>query len=157
MTRSLSDIGRTSREKGIQAERDLARYLRTWWPNAERAVITGWRSSDRSSPDIGDIRGTPDLVWQLKYVADMTDKDIIDALTEAEQQRRAAHADYGIVVQRRHGKADPARWWAWMFSNEYVELCTQEATLHRGGPVHPVRFQLGDLITPLLNAGYGGA
>lgn len=155
MSRDLSDIGRAARAKGIKAERDLAKYLRTWWPDAERTVITGWRSTDRESADLGDIRGTPGLAWQLKYITDMTDKAIVDILHEVEQQRRAAKADYGIVVQRRSGKSDPGRWWAWLHSDDYVELCTKNANLHYPGPVHPVRLQLGDLIRPLLNFGYG--
>lgn len=33
--------GAHSRNKGARAERDLAKFLRQWWPKAERAVRTG--------------------------------------------------------------------------------------------------------------------
>lgn len=152
MSPDLSDIGRAARAKGIKAERDLANYLRTWWPDAERTVATGWRSSDRESADLGDIRGTPGLVWQLKYLADMTDKDIVDTLADAEKQREAVGADYGIVVQRRHRKADPGRWWAWLASPTYVGIYTGTPV---AGPAYPVRLQLHDLVTSLIYGGYG--
>lgn len=155
MTRTRSDTGTAARLKGITAERDLAKYLRTWWPKAERKVDVGWRTKDRVSPDHGDIRGTPALVWQLKFLADMTSLDVERALADTEDQAVTAGADYGILIQRRHGKKDPARWWAWQRVGDLCALAGNRKMLTRTGTLDaPVRLELHDLVELLVAAGY---
>jgi hypothetical protein len=157
--KTRAEIGTTSRRKGIQAERDLAKYLRTWWPNAERKADTGWRTKDRHSADHGDIRGVPDLVFQLKYVADMSDIAIGKAISDAEDQAVAAGADYGILIQRRAGKSDPGRWWAWLRIGDLCALADKTSKVYtRTLSVHaPTRIELNALVDLLGYAGYGGA
>ncbi|MBB1153474.1 hypothetical protein [Amycolatopsis dendrobii] len=156
-TRTAAEIGRSNRNRGAQAERDLAKFLRAWWPRAERAVVTGWKTSDRASEDCGDIRGTPGLVWQCKAVADMSDAGIEAALVDTETQAVAAGADYGILVHRRPGKSDPARWWAYLPIGDLGQLATRDlgSPLRRSSVVIPVRLQLQHLVPLLLRAGYG--
>lgn len=153
-----AEIGATSRRKGVQAERDLAKYLRTWWPNAERKADTGWRTKDRQSDDHGDIRGIPGLVFQLKYVTGMTDKMIDEAMRDAEDQAVAAGADYGILVQRRAGKSDPGRWWAWLRIGELCALTDRSVKVYTHTPsvYAPIRVELNPLVDLLGAAGYGG-
>jgi hypothetical protein len=144
----MTTQGASNRRKGHQAERDVAAYLRNaGWPHAERAVRTGYRTADRTSPDTGDITGTPGVVWQVKAVAR---ESISQWMDETEVQRLAAKADIGVLVQRRPGHAAPRHWWGWV---HLVKL---------GGPAHgvewvPVRMELGALVRVLHNLGFGDA
>lgn len=157
ISRTHAEIGRAARAKGAKAELDLARYLRQWWPAAERSVVTGSRAGDHVRADAGDISGTPGLAWQLKYVATMTDKYIRDALADTESQALAAEADFGILVQRRHGKANPHDWFAWLPIGDLCHLVTTGYSnyLRDDGVNFGVRLCLGDLVSLLIDAGYG--
>jgi hypothetical protein len=158
-------IGRAARAKGIRAELQLAKYLRTWWPHAERAVVTGFRAGAHVSPDHGDIRNAGDLVWQCKHLATMTDRQIDDALEETRNQTYAAKAAYGIFVQRRQGKTDPGKWWAWLTLTDCCALASRGSFRDGDGVrfsytfsgyrMPAVRMQLGDVVDLLLDAGFG--
>jgi hypothetical protein len=153
--RELTDhaaLGRASRQKGAVAERTLAKYLKTWWPESERAVVTGFRTTDRASADTGDIRGTP-FVWQLKYRQYMTDREIRDAMAETQEQTQAAGAVMGFLIQRRPGKADPGKWWAWLPACDLVFLAV-EGTFRGPLATTPIRVELGDLMALLVRAGH---
>ena len=78
------------------------------FPFAERRALHG-------STDLGDITGTPGLVWEVKAgEAAMTasDNQIIAWLVETEKERcNAKKAEFGtLVVQRR--RQNPRNWWA---------------------------------------------
>lgn len=157
-TVTASKRGKANRDKGIKAERDMARYLRAnGWPEAERKSDNGWRSSDRESADHGDIKNTPRLVWQSKYVADMSDLQIERAWRDAQTQAVAAGADFGILVERRPGKTDPGLWWAWVSVWDLHNLVS--GPNWPGPPQHrfdvPVRLQARHLVALLHGAGYG--
>ncbi|MBB5154987.1 hypothetical protein [Saccharopolyspora phatthalungensis] len=160
--RTRAEIGRANRDKGIRAERDVGRYLRVHgWPEAERKSDNGWRSSDRESADLGDIRGTPRLVWQVKARSDLSTLDITRILAQATEQAVAAGADYGMVVQRRDGKSDPGTWWVWLPVGDLASLV---AAGHENWPAvldralqAPARLELADLVPLLHAAGYGEA
>jgi Holliday junction resolvase len=153
-----SRIGRSNRNRGAKAERDVARWFRdNGWTNAERKSDNGWKTADRESADRGDIRGLDRLVIQVKYLADMTDLAVANAMAAAVEQAVAAGADYGILVQRRVGKASPGQWWAWMSA---WDLHTLVAGRHWPVPPSvearvPVRMQLQHLVPLLHAAGYG--
>jgi len=159
MTRSRAEIGRANRTRGIATERDLARYLRfNGWPDAERKADTGWSTSDRTSPDTGDIRNTPRLCWQVKSTPELTGQKLTTAMLQATDQMVATGADYGIVVHRRTGKSNPGQWWA------YLSLGNLYALMHEYGQPfnpdpkwwdYPVRLTLEDLVPVLHRAGYG--
>lgn len=145
-------LGRANRRKGHDAERAVAKWLRAnGFPHAERAVRTGYTGNDRTVADPGDVAGTPGIAWQIK---DCAAEQINTWLVETEEQRCATHADYGILVQRRRGKADPGRWWAWIDSNALARLISG-----RGGdpwvPKFPARVELHDLTVLLRHCGYG--
>ena len=152
-----SRLGKANRTKGHQAERDLARYLRTnGWPDAERKSDNGWRSTDRESADLGDIRGVDRLVIQVKNVAGMSDAQIAAAMTDAIHQTVAAGADLGILVERRPGKADPGLWWAWVSAWDVHQLITGPVPAHPKLVFDvPVRMQVRHLVGLLHHAGYG--
>lgn len=159
--RTRQEIGRAARRKGIEAEQAVARfYARNGWPHARRMVQTGWHVGDKINRDRGDIDGTPGLVTQVRTsTSDMTGATLAAAMDDTTRQTIAAGADYGLLVVRRAGKADPANWWAWLTIGDLVSLV---ATAHGPGinTTHrdlqaPVRLQLGDTVPLLHAAGYG--
>lgn len=159
--RSRADIGRANRDKGHRAERDLGRYLRVHgWPKAERKSDTGWTASDRESPDLGDIRGTHPLVWQVR-IRDRapSSRDILDMLHATGNQAVAAGADHGILVLRREGHGNPGQWWAYVTVGDLASLIAEAdgkpLPVPQQAHQRPVRLELDDLLPLLHAAGYG--
>lgn len=152
--RTPSQRGTANRRKGHVAERDVCRWLRTnGFPGAERAVRTGFRASDRASADPGDITGTPGVVWSVKDCAVesvakwMTELDDMD-----DRPGNAGGAEpVRILLQKRRGHADPARWWCWVRAYQFVELADDAETAF----VFPVRAELAEIVMLLRAAGYG--
>lgn len=158
-----------NRDKGIRAERQLADYLRNWWPTAERSVATGWKVKGRASGDCGDIKGTGTtelpIVWQLKDLTRVVagrreDKPLVGAelarvLLETRTQRDEAGAALGLLVEKRRGHADPAEWWVWLDATELVDLslCVPGRRFAEC-LVTPIRMRLGDLVPMLARAGF---
>lgn len=149
-TKTRASIGKANRDKGARAERALVTWLRTnGWPHAERAIATGNRSGQRVRADLGDVTGTPGLVWQVKNV---NKPDIDGWLAETEEQRAAADADYGLLVQQRRGQADPGMWWVHVHGSAFAHILTGEAA-----PFFEctVRVALREFAPYLWDAGYG--
>lgn len=148
---NASQRGKSNRSRGHQAERDVAKWLRHHggFPHAERAVRTGFTAADRAVADEGDITGCPGLVVQVKCVAR---EDITSWMAETEDQRIAADADLGVLVQRRSGRASPGQWWAWLPARGFVWLATAGESTSGGWPV---RMELGHLVPLLHDRGYG--
>lgn len=154
-TRTRSEIGRANARKGKDTERKVAGYLRdVGFPGAERAVRTGYRTAARDVADPGDITGTPGIVWQVK---DCAREQIDDWLSEAEDQAVATGADLGVLVVRRRGHADPARWWAWLTLNDVGLLLPGRQLIPLRQARFPVRMELGHLVPMLHTAGYGSS
>lgn len=86
-----------SKAKGTAFERLIADHLKTWWPYADRAPLTG-------NKDRGDISGIPGLVWELKNAKTLR---LSEWLAEAELERDNAKADHGILVVKRRGYGHP--------------------------------------------------
>ena len=148
---NASQRGRSNRNRGLTAERDVAKWLRCHgFPHAERSVKTGMTTADRAVADEGDLTGTPGLVWQVKCVAR---EDITGWMAETEQQRLAADANVGILIQRRAGKSDPGRWWAWIPASDLGYLAT--TAMGGVGTGFPVRMELAHLVPLLHDRGYG--
>lgn len=147
MTVTASARGRANRRKGHDTERAVARYLRAvGFPNAERAVHTGYRVGDRTVPDPLDITGVPGVVWSVK---NDQRNEIAKWLNEAENVRDHHSADLAILVVRRRQKADVSRWWAWVSLPALVR-----ATGWRDVGGYAC-MELGDLVPMLHRAGYG--
>ena len=155
MTRRPKDVG-------TDTERAVARYLAAHgWPSAEIRRTHG-------SLDLGDITGTPGLIWEVKgghQAEDASDKDITEWLEETEQERANAHADIGILIWKRKGKgsASVGAWWAALPGWGYVYLArstygipigsASSMLTYREAP--PVRLLFADLTRMLRTAGYG--
>ncbi len=145
--RTNSQRGRANRRKGHDTERAVARYLQTvGFGGAQRAVRN-------TRPDPLDLTGIPGTVWSVKSVS--TTPTVEKWLAEAEVVRDHQGAELAILVIRRHRKAEPARWWAWI---SYGSL-TRAVTGHRcpTGAATPVCLELGELVPLLHAAGYGDA
>jgi hypothetical protein len=153
-----SDINRSNRARGHKAERDLARYLRGHgWPDAERLVSAAIRTRDRTRDDCGDIAGTPGVVWQVKHhTRDLVGAALVDALHATTAQTVAGGADYGVLVQRRDGKADPGQWWAHLSLDDLTTLALRDtARIPEDRPLVPTRLALCHAVALLHAAGYG--
>lgn len=148
-----SQRGKSNRRKGAQAERDVVTWLRAnGWPHAERAIATGNRSGDRVRLDPGDITGTPGLVWQVKDRADITQPAVLyAALSETEEQRGAAMADFGLLVARKRGTRDVGEWTVWMPAHQMLLLTHGRETFD----VAPVSERLSNVACWLRLIGYG--
>lgn len=147
--------GRAARRKGHDAERDLAGWLRRWWPYAERKSDNGWRSNARESVDHGDIRGTGLIVWQVKHCKNFR---LGEYMRQTADQATAAGADYGVLVERRDRVADPGLWWAWLTVSDVAALLggldVVPRDVDRETLTAPVRIELRHVVALLVGAGY---
>lgn len=88
-----------SKTKGDQWERDFAKHLQAHgFPHAERAYGAG------RPDDVGDIDGTPGIVWELKNCKRF---ELGPWLEEAETERLNANAYIAAVIIKRRNR--PAR------------------------------------------------
>lgn len=154
-TRTPAQRGRANQNKGKAAERDLATYLRPWWPQARRAVVTGSavRGGDgvvREVPDPGDIAGVPGVIWSVKDCGTETIGawlDELDAMAHLSGETLALR----YLVCKRRGTS-PGRWWLWQ---RYGQMFPMDDGLVRPGHRFPVRMEVADAIGVLLARGYG--
>lgn len=113
MTRTdptVSQRARRSRDKGKEGEQKLARWLKTWFPEACRAVR-------QTVPDPGDIDCTsPVLFWSMKNV----EKEQLNPWM-AELDRKAGDR-IGLLVVKRARHADPGEWWCFLQMRHLHEL-----------------------------------
>lgn len=148
--------GAMSRSKGAQAERDLVKYLRTvGFGGAERAVRTGYRTVSRVAADPGDVTGTPGIIWSCKDVATTkaNKPSVFEGWLAELDTMDGFSSDVRLLVHKRFGYADPARWWCWMRLRTL--LCQLTSALPVDGDHVPVRMELGHVIPLLHVAGYG--
>jgi len=124
-----------SKDIGTRGESQTVKFLiESGFPFAERRALHG-------STDLGDITGTPGIVWEVKAGAaamDASDNQVIAWLVETETERVNAKADLGILVVQRRRK-NPRYWWA--------------VTTDRHG--NPVFSRLVDRTIALRAMGYG--
>lgn len=153
--RTPAQRGKANQSKGKLAERHLANYLREWWPEARRAVVTGSsvRGGDglvREQPDPGDIAGVPAVIWSVK---DCAAEQIEPWLAELDAMASLSgeQAALRLLVHKRRGTA-PERWWCWQRADQYASLLGGRTSL-----THPVRLEARHVVAHLLDAGYGSA
>lgn len=143
MSVTAAERGRANRRKGADAERAVARYLnRVGFAGAQRAVRN-------THPDPLDVTGIPGTVWSVKNVA--AAPQIQRWLDEGETARNHQGAELAILVVRRAGKAEAARWWAWVRFGPLARAVTGARTHSQA----PVCLELGELVGLLHAAGYG--
>jgi hypothetical protein len=105
----------------------VCKWLRAnGFPHAERAIRSGITAADRVVADVGDITGTPGIVWQVKDVARSS---IPTWLMETGDQRLAARADAGVLVYRARGVGDVGAWRSWRIDGNGL-MHTDDKPLH---------------------------
>jgi Holliday junction resolvase len=96
-------VSTKSKAKGTAAEREVVRYLQTWWPNAERRALSG-------NKDKGDVAGIHDLVVEVKAAATL---QIPAWKRETLKEMENADAGNCMLVVKRPRKA-VGEWDAYM-------------------------------------------
>jgi G:T-mismatch repair DNA endonuclease (very short patch repair protein) len=105
-----------NKAKGTAFETLIVRYLQEHgFPYAERRALAGVN-------DLGDITGTPGVVWECKNHKTLS---FSEWLVEAEVERANANADLGVVIAKRRGKGDAGEQYAVMTVAALVELLKQ--------------------------------
>jgi hypothetical protein len=143
-----------SKDIGTRAESAVVAYLRAHgWPTAERRALAG-------AADLGDIVGTPGLVWEIKggYKAETAGDGIVASwLLETESERINARADVGVLVmkQRAYGPKRAGFWSAAMTVGTAAQLLEATTWPPEDATLAPVRMHLATAVTLLRAAGYG--
>lgn len=113
----------SAKAAGSRFERSIADWLATHIDDRiDRRVKTG-------AKDRGDIAGL--RAHGQRIVAECKDRarlDLAGAITEAEIERGNDDALAGIVISKRHGKADPASQWVHMTLTDFAALITGQRT-----------------------------
>jgi hypothetical protein len=143
-----------SKDIGTRAETGVVRFLRTaGWPHAERRALAGVH-------DLGDVTGTPGIVWEVKARKKPPgDGEIAAWMDETEAERNNADAEIGILVVRRpgYGQERAGHWWAYLRLDALIAgndsiIGSPRWYAARGVPV---RLTLSHAAAYLHAAGYG--
>ena len=149
-----SQRGRFSRNKGARFQRDIAKAIRPWFPDAR----SGRDNGSATTSDTGDLAmAGPDLYWSLKDDdAGFSSPPGLIAAWMAEARDKAA-GRLPLLVQKRRGHADPLMSWCWLQLDDLVLLrLLLDATsdLHRPVRHDPVRLELGPVLLMLTDNGF---
>ena len=109
--------GRKSLDVGKDTELRAARYLRSrGLAGVERAVRTGFRTTERSVADAGDLTGWPGVCIQVKSLrpANAAERQTRTWLAELESPRQQSGASIGLLIVRRWGTTDVGEWWCFL-------------------------------------------
>jgi hypothetical protein len=111
----------SQKAKGSSFEREIVQYLRAnGFPYAERGVAG-------ATEDIGDIIGTPGIVWECKNQKEMRLAAWVDELNteisnQVQRYKNAGPFVTGAVIHKRRGISDAARYYATLPLHLYVHL-----------------------------------
>jgi Holliday junction resolvase len=109
-------VGAMSRRKGAAAELAVVQWLRGRGRRTVERRPTG-------SPDpFGDIAGIPGTVVEVKNHNGL---DLAGWATQLEAEMTAAGADTGVVIVKRRGTTDVARWYAVLPVDLWERLMTE--------------------------------
>jgi hypothetical protein len=138
------------RTKGLQAERDVANYLKAHGlTEARRSVVTG----HATLADAGDIAGVPGFAIQVKNLARRLEGKLLadtwaETCTQATElgiQQRSGTVMRPVIIEKRVGSADVGRWWLHTDVGILVRMTTG---VWRWSPSAAalVRIEVGDVI-----------
>ena len=140
----------TNRPKaiGTAAETAVVRYLAAHgFPAAERRALHG-------ATDLGDITGTPGIVWEVKggeAAKDASDKQVAAWFEEAQEEADNAGATYGFLIVQR-GRKNVRDWWAALDVCDLAKLVRRDA-LDQHSNMHCL-IVLAQLVELLAIAGW---
>lgn len=137
---------------GTKAESAVVRYLTDHgFPHAERRALRGIN-------DVGDITGTPGIVWEVKggeAARTASDNQIERWLGETEVERRNAREHIGILVIARSLK-NVRDWWACCWADQLTWLITKDSSSQLDyARTIPIRITLAHMVPLLRAAGFG--
>jgi hypothetical protein len=117
VTAKTRSQGASNRYSGRETEQAVARFLRQSWPDATRAVRTAWSGQDGDSADPGDLHGVPFGVQikghQRGAPQFVPGKTLAAIWEEANAQALTSGLPFAVIVEKRQGTQDVARWYAW--------------------------------------------
>jgi hypothetical protein len=121
-----------SKAKGTRWESAIVEFLRgRGFPYAERRALAGTR-------DLGDVTGIPGVVIEAK---NEKQHNLTGWLKEAEQERRNADADLGVVWFKRRGKTSAGDGFVLMDGDTFAYLLRQSG-YGAERPIEHIRGQL---------------
>lgn len=112
---------KSARDAGARFEREQAEYIQSAFPgrNIERRARNG--AKDRG--DIGGVRNEftgGAVVIEAKSVTSRI--DLPGWWREAQVEQANDGAEFGVIMHKRHGDADPAHQWVTMDAATFVRL-----------------------------------
>ena len=101
-----------SKIKGSKAELDVVKYLKQWFPYADRRLAG-------ATLDKGDVSGIPGVTIEIKNHARL---DLAGWVAELETEMANDNAWTGTVIHKRKGKTDVGTWYATLPVKVWVDL-----------------------------------
>ena len=101
-----------SKVKGSQAERDVVKWLKQWYPYADRRLAG-------ATLDKGDISGIPGVTIEIKNHAKM---NLAGWVAELETEMDNDKAWTGTVLHKRKGTSDVGQWYCTMPASVWIDL-----------------------------------
>ena len=150
MTRSASEVGKSSGTRGKVTERAVAKEARPWWPHARRSRDNG----STISPDSGDLAGMADdrIFWSVKADRKIRYPGTFAGFMADARFKARPTGRMPILIERRDGTANPLHWWAHLWLPDLAEVTTG-----RGAPppldTVPARLRVDHLFWALAMAG----
>ena len=139
---------RRPRAIGTAAETAVVRHLQaSGFPLAERRALHG-------AADLGDITGTPGLVWEVKggeAAKTASDGQIAAWLDETARERANAGGEHGFLIVQRARK-NVRDWWAVIDVCDLAKLVRRDA-LDQHSNMHCL-IMLAQLVELLAIAGW---
>jgi hypothetical protein len=105
-------MSNAAKAKGSKAERDVVKYLLTWFPYVERRLAG-------ATEDKGDIAGVNGVCIEIKDHAKMA---LAGWVEEMILETKHAKAWTGVVIHKRKGKGDAGDWYATLPVSMWVDL-----------------------------------
>lgn len=142
-----------SKAKGTAAETACVRWFRAHgFPHTDRQPLRGNR-------DAGDLALTAGLVAEIKAVSKggtgQPPAQLLGSwMAQAEAERVNANAEYCLLIVKRAGTTDVARWWCYVTVHSMSLLLT-EVDLHPVAAGDPVCMSVHTATRLLRAAGYG--
>ena len=105
-------MGNAAKAKGSNAERDVVKYLKDWFPYVDRRLAG-------ATLDKGDISGIPGVTIEIKNHARI---DLAGWTEELLTEMTNDKAWTGVVWHKRKGRGNPADWYCTMPGHVWVDL-----------------------------------